>query len=243
MNYYRRYCGDYLKKTADLSLAEHGAYTLLLDHYYSTERPLPVDAAKIYRITRATSRADRQATDSVIVKFWREVDGGLINERAGDEMGKASVAIEAAKKNGKKGGRPRMFRDEVPRGTLPEENPLGFSGGTRTDPSGNPAGDNPQPPTKPPNGVLVDFPLDWMPCELSLSLLAMRGIPKPSADVVSAFVGHNGGTLVVPRLLPTMFLTWCARQRAYDAGRKKAGSPDAAMAKFDEMKELPDAFH
>lgn len=243
MNYYRRYCGDYLKKTADLSLAEHGAYTLLLDHYYSTERPLPVDAAKIYRITRATSRADRQATDSVIVKFWHEVDGGLINERAGDEMGKASVAIEAAKKNGKKGGRPRMFGGKVPRGTFPEENPLGSSETTKTDPTGNPPGDNHQPPTKPPNGVLVDFPLDWMPCELSLSLLAMRGIPKPSVDVVSAFVGYNGGTLVEPRLLPTMFLAWCARQRGYDAGRKKTGSPDAAMAKFDEMKELPDAFH
>lgn len=43
MNYYRRYSGDYLRDTSKLSVLEHGAYSLLLDYYYSEETPLPLD--------------------------------------------------------------------------------------------------------------------------------------------------------------------------------------------------------
>lgn len=41
MNFYRRFPGDYRSKTSHLSLEQHGAYTLLLDHQYATELPLP----------------------------------------------------------------------------------------------------------------------------------------------------------------------------------------------------------
>ena len=53
MNYYRRFMGDYAKKTAALSFAEHGAYTLLLDELYSTETPLPAEHEALYRLCRA----------------------------------------------------------------------------------------------------------------------------------------------------------------------------------------------
>ena len=41
MDWYERRPTDYKEDTWHLTLAEHGAYNLLLDHYYSTERPLP----------------------------------------------------------------------------------------------------------------------------------------------------------------------------------------------------------
>ena len=41
MKWYERHPSDYKDDTWHLTLAEHGAYTLLLDHYYSSEAPLP----------------------------------------------------------------------------------------------------------------------------------------------------------------------------------------------------------
>ena len=41
MNYYNRHLGDYAKDTRHLTMLEHGAYCLLLDYYYATEKPIP----------------------------------------------------------------------------------------------------------------------------------------------------------------------------------------------------------
>ena len=60
MNFYPRFPGDYAKKTARLSLAEHGAYTLLLDEVYSTEEALPADADELCRICRALTKEERE---------------------------------------------------------------------------------------------------------------------------------------------------------------------------------------
>jgi uncharacterized protein YdaU (DUF1376 family) len=106
VNYYRRYCGDYAADTQDLSLAEHGAYTLMLDTYYSSERPLPSSYELLYRICRAMTPAERKAVRVVADKHF-PVDGEYRrNTRADKELGIAQPKIEAAKANGKKGGRP-----------------------------------------------------------------------------------------------------------------------------------------
>lgn len=41
MNFFKLYIGDYQRDTAHLSVTEHGAYLLMLQHYYATEKPLP----------------------------------------------------------------------------------------------------------------------------------------------------------------------------------------------------------
>ena len=56
MNYWERHIGDYARDAGHLTMLEHGAYTLLLDRYYSTEQPIPADQA--HRICRARTRAD-----------------------------------------------------------------------------------------------------------------------------------------------------------------------------------------
>jgi len=43
VNYYKRHLGDYAKDTRHLSMMEHGAYGILLDHYYATEKAIPND--------------------------------------------------------------------------------------------------------------------------------------------------------------------------------------------------------
>lgn len=115
MNYYRRYIGDYARDTGHLSLAEHGAYTLLLDAIYATERPLPTDLKSLYRICRATAPSERRAVASVADQFF-PVDGDKrMNSRAKREIDENAPRIKAARENGTKGGRPKK----------PRENPAG----------------------------------------------------------------------------------------------------------------------
>ena len=86
--WYPFYVGDYARKTAHLSLLEHGAYRLLLDHYYATRQPLPSDPTKLYRICRARSPSERKAVLSVIAEFFTE-DGSLMrSEKCDSEIGK-----------------------------------------------------------------------------------------------------------------------------------------------------------
>lgn len=108
VNYYERYCGDYQRDTAHLSLAEHGAYTMLLDTYFSVEKPLPKELPSLYRVCRAMTRIEQQAVKTVAEQFFPvlEIDGLRHNRRADREIAKARPKIEAARINGKKGGRP-----------------------------------------------------------------------------------------------------------------------------------------
>lgn len=84
MNYYKRHLGDYAKDTRHLSLLEHGAYCLLLDYYYSTEKPIPDDRCE--RIAGARTEAEIAAVRSVLKEFFTLDDGGLWRSKKADEV-------------------------------------------------------------------------------------------------------------------------------------------------------------
>lgn len=125
MNYYEHHLGDYAKDTGHLSMLEHGAYRLLLDRYYSTEEGIP--AAQAHRLARARSDEERQAVDVVLDEFFELIEGVWINRRAEEEIAAARVRIDAARANGKKGGRPK--KEGKPLET--QEKPSGFSVGSK----------------------------------------------------------------------------------------------------------------
>jgi uncharacterized protein YdaU (DUF1376 family) len=105
MNYYERHLGDYARDTAHLSIMEHGAYTLLLDRVYATEQGIAKD--QVYRLARARSKEEREAVDAVLAEFFVLNDGFWNNGRAVREIERAQAKINAARKNGKTGGRPK----------------------------------------------------------------------------------------------------------------------------------------
>lgn len=107
MNYYRRYMADYLSKTANLSLAEHGAYTLLLDYSYLADGVLPGDVDELCRMVRAITPSERQAVTKILNRFFVLGGGQYSNPRAAREIEKAKPAMDAARANGLKGGRPK----------------------------------------------------------------------------------------------------------------------------------------
>jgi uncharacterized protein YdaU (DUF1376 family) len=124
MNFVKLYIGDYQRDTGHLSIAEHGAYLLMLQHFYATERPLPVGKA-LHRLLRAESKADRDAIDAVVRQFWTEGDGGLVNERAQLEIQRADHQRTVNREVGKLGGRPRKSESvtESVSGSPPEAEP------------------------------------------------------------------------------------------------------------------------
>lgn len=135
MNFYKRYMGDYGRDTAHLSLAEHGAYTLLLDHYYSTEQPLPADPAALFRICRAFDKLEQRAVMSVADAFFPKSEDGLRrNARADMEIPKDLRAIEASRVNGRNGGRP-IAKTAAKPVAEPHQNPAGYDKETQAEPA------------------------------------------------------------------------------------------------------------
>ena len=111
MIWYPFYPGDYGRDTADLSLLEHGAYRLLLDVFYATEKPLPLDDARLYRMVRAGSEVERAAVDAVLERFWRRTKAGYVNGRAKREIHTAETLAAAKTERARKAARARWGGD------------------------------------------------------------------------------------------------------------------------------------
>ena len=78
--WYSFYIGDYQQKTSFLSILEHGAYRLLMDHYYATGHPLPSDHKILYRICRAEDRKEKRAIDRILSIFFTKTEPNSATE-------------------------------------------------------------------------------------------------------------------------------------------------------------------
>jgi len=127
VNYYRRFPGDYARDTAHLSLTEHGAYALLLDYLYGTQRVLPGNDMGLFRVCGAHTEEEKAAVLSVIRQFFEKTADGYTQSRATEEIKQAESRINAARENGKKGGRPTQqkptgFQSANPQESSPSSN-------------------------------------------------------------------------------------------------------------------------
>jgi uncharacterized protein YdaU (DUF1376 family) len=95
MHTYTRHLGDYAKDTRQLSLTEHGAYNVLMDWCYSTERALPADEKMLFRLCSAFTKEEQQAVLSVINQFFQQTPDGWVQKRIEQEL------IKAHEKRGK----------------------------------------------------------------------------------------------------------------------------------------------
>ena len=98
MNYYRRFPGDYAGDTKHLTMLEHGAYTLLLDHLYATEKPIMSLQAAL-RICGASTKREKIAVDLVLSQFFYTVDATYRHKRVDEELSHAESKREAAQRS------------------------------------------------------------------------------------------------------------------------------------------------
>ncbi len=81
MVWYKFFITDYQRDAAHLSLIEHGAYRLLLDHTYLSGGTLPANSEWIYRLLGAINPAEQEAIKSVLTEFFHKGRDGYTHAR------------------------------------------------------------------------------------------------------------------------------------------------------------------
>ena len=147
MHYYPHHIGDYRAATAHLSNEEDLAYRRLLEMYYDTEQPIPLETQWVARRLRVGS----ESVQVVLNDFFQQQEDGWHHARCEEEIKEYAARADRARKNGKKGGRRKAAPAKA-------ENPVG----SQSVPSGNPELTQPlanqepitnnQIPPKPPKG-------------------------------------------------------------------------------------------
>lgn len=95
MNYYPFHLGDYAAHTAHLEPMEDLAYRRMLDLYYRTERPLPLDTAEIARLIRLRDHAE--TVRDILREFFTETEEGFRHERCDEELSRFADRSAKAK--------------------------------------------------------------------------------------------------------------------------------------------------
>jgi uncharacterized protein YdaU (DUF1376 family) len=101
--WYKFHLGDYITHTTHLSDAEDLAYRRLLDLYYMSESPIPLDTTLVAR----KIRLDLDITESVLSEFFEITDEGYQNTRCDAEIAKYQHQVATNRSLGKRGGRPK----------------------------------------------------------------------------------------------------------------------------------------
>lgn len=94
------YVADYLADTGHLSAAEHGAYLMLIMHYWANGG-LPCDDRKLARIARMSDREWSKARPTIVEFF----ETGWTHKRIDAELVKSEEKSAAARANGSRGAR------------------------------------------------------------------------------------------------------------------------------------------
>lgn len=131
MYYFKFHIRDYAAATTYLSNEEDLAYRRLLDMYYSTEAPIPLDVTLVAKRIRCEPTAVRDVLNE---KFTR-TDDGFRHERCDAEIADYRQSAERNRANGRAGGRPKK-PSGLPAGSqsVASGNPVE----TQSKPSGNP---------------------------------------------------------------------------------------------------------
>ena len=112
--------GDYLRDTGHLETVEHGAYMLLMGHYWSTGEPLPDDNKRLANITGLG--LDVWLTiRPTISEFFEVKNGKWTHKRIEHELKKAIRNRRVASEKGHKGAHARWHSDDASENDIDDE--------------------------------------------------------------------------------------------------------------------------
>lgn len=95
---------DYERKTSHLTMLEHGAYRLMMDHYYKLAKPLPAKLEQVQRICRAFDEQEKLAVSAVLNEFFDLESDGWHNHRADLELARMAEISEKRSNSAKNRG-------------------------------------------------------------------------------------------------------------------------------------------
>ena len=109
MHYYKFHISDWSLATNHLSLEEEAVYFRLLNYYYDTECPIPLETQMVSRRLRLGNHSE--TLELILNEFFEETDDGWISKRCDVEIEEYQKKVEHNKKVGKLGGRPKKNND------------------------------------------------------------------------------------------------------------------------------------
>jgi uncharacterized protein YdaU (DUF1376 family) len=115
MHYYKFNIGDYARSTRHLSNEEDLAFRRLLDMYYETESPIPVETQWVAR----RIRVDADVIEVLLNDMFIRSENGWRHPRCDAEIDEYHRQAERNRQNGKRGGRPKTAVKQA------SENPVG----------------------------------------------------------------------------------------------------------------------
>ncbi len=125
MHHYPFHPGDYVLDTAHLEPLEDLAYRRLLDLYYTSESPIPLETDLVSRRLRLGS----EVVSKVLLEFFEKRETGWHQGNCDRIIADYKAKADRARENGKSGGRPKN------QGKKPSR----FQVGSEKKPDGNPA--------------------------------------------------------------------------------------------------------
>lgn len=232
MHYYKFNIADWHLGTSHLSLEEEAAYLRLINYYYDTEEPIPLETDRVFRRLRLGKGSDVGL--SVLDEFFTKTKDGWIHERCDREIDSYQEKADANRENGKKGGRPRKIKglDDNP------EKPSGFILGTQEKPTDNlnqePLTKNQEPPTKEPQKN--KFSDDDMRCAEWISGKLKEFIPDCRKPNLNSWADHIRKMREIDnrshKEIGQLWL-WCRRD-SFEAANVQ--SPAKLRERYDQLK-------
>ena len=132
MHYYKFNIADWQSATRHLTLEEEGVYFRLINFYYDTEKPIPLETESVIRRLMLGSHVD--IVRSILDEFFIETDRGYEKEKCNELIKEYKKTANKNRKNGALGGRPK--KDKGLKETQSE--PSGFPVDTQEEPKHNP---------------------------------------------------------------------------------------------------------
>lgn len=105
--WYPRYYHDYKAATGHLTIAEHGALTLLLDEYYAQGGPIHAEPKRLMHLLRAHTDVEKEAVRAVLAEFFVMDKGKWRNNRADREIAVRNELIEKKRRAAAEGNNKR----------------------------------------------------------------------------------------------------------------------------------------
>lgn len=126
MHYYKFNVASWAKDTSHLSPMEEGIYLRLINHYYDTEKPIPLKTHLVFRKLRLADQSE--SAELILDEFFTKTKDGWIHNHCEKLIGEYQKMAERNKKNAKLGGRPKNNDLEKPTGLQDgsEEKPTGI---------------------------------------------------------------------------------------------------------------------
>jgi len=107
------YIGDYLADTAHLSTEQHGAYLLLLMHYWR-KGPLPTDLWQVILITKLHSTKARGIVQALLEEFFTIGEDGLWHQKRLDaEKSRWNAKSEKSREHAKRAAVARWSKTDA----------------------------------------------------------------------------------------------------------------------------------